>query len=314
MNGSITEKPLKFSNPNFIYRDLLDAWKSRVRPVVIWAGAGLSAPAKLPNWEALQKALVEEAENYTNSLSPDQAKEKQSFLKSIKSIDNPWIVFEKLELILGKTNFEASIRRNLNHALKCQVPKIYTELWKLGVNGIITLNIDRLASRAYSEAQTKNSLIERNGFDCKALISAINSANNERFIANLHGAFEDPNTWVFTESKRKALFHDERYKEFVRDTLKYCTVIFLGVSAHDIAIADHLNRITHDGLGTHCYWITNETGHTPLDIIEKSGIRFISYKNDDGNHAQLNNFLEDIRSFTPSADGCPSSTTTGSIT
>ena len=129
VNGSTTEKPLKFSNANSIYRDLLDAWKSRVRPVVIWAGAGLSAPAKLPNWEALQKTLIEEAENYTKSLSPDQTKEKQNLLKLIKSIDNPWIVFEKLEAILGKTNFEASIRRNLNHALRCQVPKLYTVLW-----------------------------------------------------------------------------------------------------------------------------------------------------------------------------------------
>ena len=291
------KKNVRFSAPTPTYYDLLDEWRSRARPIVIWAGAGLSAPAGLPSWPTLQKKVVAEAKEYVASLSEEQQREKQAQYKALQSIDNPWLIFEKLESILGSNAFEASIKRHLNHALKCEVPKIYIELWKLGVNGFLTLNVDRLASRGYGESAAREALIERSGFDVKALIGSINTVNSARFIANLHGVFEDPTTWVFTEPRRKALFADPRYQEFVRDILKYCTVVMLGVSAHDIAIRDHMARLKADGLGSHAFWLSSEVGSEALQLAESSGVRFISYKNTDGAHGELLNFLEDIKSF-----------------
>lgn len=286
----------KFQNSTQTYIDLLDEWKSRTRPIVIWAGAGLSAPANLPSWATLQNKILSEAREYVSSLSQEQQREKASQLKSIQSINNPWIAFEKLELILGTNSFEAAIKRSLNNALKCDVPKIYIQLWKLGISGFLTLNIDRLASRAYNEAQLKGALVERSGFDTRALIGNINSIDSSYFIANLHGVFEDPPTWVFTETRRKALFADKRYQEFVRDVLKYCTVVMIGVSAHDTAIRDHLARLKADGLGNHAFWISSEIGNEALTLAESSGVRFISYKNKDGTHNELTKFLEDVKS------------------
>lgn len=295
----------KFSSPTQNYLDLIDEWRSGARPIVIWAGAGLSASAGLPSWPTLQNKIISEANTYINTLSPEQQKEKRSQYKSISSIDNPWIVFEKLESILGSNGFEAAIKRSLNSALKCQVPSIYLELWKLGISGYLTLNIDRLASRAFHESNINENLIERSGFDVKALIGNITSVGSGRFIANLHGVFEDPQTWVFTEAKRKALFSDARYNEFVRDTLKYCTVVMLGVSAHDIAIREHLARLKSDGLGNHAFWISSEIGNDALKLAEDSGIRFISYKNTDGHHGELNNILADLRTFSNPSPTAP---------
>lgn len=296
MSGN-DKKNVQFAEPTQTYYDLLDEWKSRVRPIVIWAGAGLSAPAGLPNWPTLQNKVATEAKNYISTLSPEQQREKLNQYRSLKSIDSPWLAFEKLESILGGNAFEAAIKRYINIALKCEVPKIYIELWKLGVNGFLTLNIDRLASRGYSESAVKEILIERSGFDVKALIGNINTVNSGRFIANLHGAFEDPTTWVFTESRRKALFNDSHYQELVRDVLKYCTVVMLGVSAHDIAIRDHMARLKADGLGNHAFWLSNEIGSEALQLAESSGVRFISYKNTDGTHGELLKFIEDIKFF-----------------
>lgn len=300
------DKGLKFSEPTQTYLDLLDEWKSRTRPIVIWAGAGLSAPANLPNWPTLQKKIVSDAKEYINTLSSDQQAEKLSQYRSILTLTNPWLVFEKLESILGPANFEASIKRSFNVALKCEVPQTYVELWKLGVAGFLTLNIDRLASRGYGESEAKGVLIERSGFEIKALIGNINAVEGQRFIANLHGVFEDPTTWVFTESKKKKLFADKRYQEFVRDVLKYCTVVMVGVSAHDIAIREHLERLKADGLATHAYWLSSEIGTEALHLAEGSGVRFISYKNTDGKHGELLKFLADVRTFTiPIADAPP---------
>ena len=267
MSGN-DKKLVQFSEATQTYYDLLDEWKSRARPIVIWAGAGLSAPAGLPSWPTMQKKVIAEAKDYISTLSVEQQREKLTQYKALQSIDNPWLVFEKLESILGSNAFEASIRRSLNVALKCEVPKVYVELWKLGVNGFLTLNIDRLASRGYSESAAKEVLIERSGFDVKALIGSINTVNSGRFIANLHGVFEDPTTWVFTEPRRKALFADLRYQEFVRDVLKYCTVVMLGVSAHDIAIRDHMARLKADGLGNHAFWLSSEIGSEALQLAE----------------------------------------------
>ena len=306
---SSTEQKTKFSAATQTYLDLLDEWRSKTRPIVIWAGAGLSAPAGLPNWPTLQKRIASEANSYINTLSEEQQKEKRTQYKSLNSISNPWIAFEKLETILGNHGFEASIKRSLNSALKCEVPKIYTELWKLGISGFLTLNIDRLASRAYNESNIKEILIERSGFDTKALIGNINTVGSSRFIANLHGVFEDPQTWVFTETKRKALFIDHRYQEFVRDVLKYCTVVMIGVSAHDISIREHLAKLKQDGLGNHTFWISSEVGNEALQLAEESGIRFISYKNTDGNHGELLKFLSDLQTFSaPLTDAPPVAT------
>jgi eukaryotic-like serine/threonine-protein kinase len=299
------DRKVKFSAATPTYLDLLEEWRSGARPIVVWAGAGLSAPAGLPSWPTLQNKIAGEASIYINTLSEEQQKDKRFQYKALNSISNPWIAFEKLEKILGEQGFEAAIKRSLNIALKCQVPKIYTELWKLGISGFLTLNIDRLASRAYTEAGISDMLIERNGFDLKPLIGNISTAGGSRFIANLHGVFEDPKTWIFTEEKRKNLFTDKRYVEFVRDVLKYCTVVFIGVSAHDIAIRDHLRKLKNDGIGFRAFWISNEVGNEALQIAEDSGIRFVSYRNTDGSHGELLNIISDIQSFTAIGNDAP---------
>ena len=298
------QKP-KFSNPTSAYFDLISEWQSGARPIVIWAGAGLSAPAGLPNWPTLKNKLISAANTYINSLSPEQQKEKKHQFKLINSIENQWIAFEKLESILGPNGFESEIKKNLNSALKCQVPSMYIELWKLGISGFLTLNIDRLASRGFHESNIDENLIERSGFDVKALIGNITTVGSGKFIANLHGVFEDPQTWVFTETRRKALFSEPRYAEFVRNTLQYCTVVMLGVSAHDIAIREHLAKLKQDGLGNHAYWISSEVGTDALKLAEESGIRFIHYKNTDGKHGELNNFIHDIQTLTSASPKAP---------
>ena len=65
------KKNVRFSAPTPTYYDLLDEWRSRARPIVIWAGAGLSAPAGLPSWPTLQKKVVAEAKEYVASLSEE---------------------------------------------------------------------------------------------------------------------------------------------------------------------------------------------------------------------------------------------------
>lgn len=80
----------------------------------------------------------------------------------------------------------------------------------------------------------------------------------------------------------------------------------LGVSAHDIAVREHLAKLKSDGLGNHAYWISSEPGAEALRLAEESGIRFIHYKNTDGKHGEIHNFIHDVRHFaTPSPSAPP---------
>ena len=183
----------------------------------------------------------------------------------------------------------SSISVATSPALKVPVPDLYKQLWMLPVNGMINLNIDRLAQRSLTEARPGEFFHERHGRAVTALIGRI---LQDRFIANLHGQFEDPSTWVFTDHERSELLKDERYHEFIRDCAKYCTIIMIGMSADDVAVLDHFRRAAIDGLplDTH-YWLTDRDD-VPSEV-EKYGISVIRYANADRSHRALSQFVYD---------------------
>lgn len=211
-----------------------------------------------------------------------------------------WKAFELLEEGLGPATMQAAINRELNGALKCAVPPAYTQLWDLKIKGMLTLNIDRLAYRGYQKSTVKDErLLERSGFEIRSLIGAINQPEG-RFIANLHGQLEDPTNWVFTEKKLNSLLQQNLYTEFVRDCIKYCTVILIGISANDRAVVDHFIRARKDliNFGPH-FWITDNDDFDTISNVELSGIQVISYKNSNGNHSELLEIIKDLKQFTP---------------
>jgi serine/threonine protein kinase len=66
-----------------------------------------------------------------------------------------------------------------------------------------------------------------------------------------------------------------------------------------------LARLKADGLGNHAFWLSSEIGTDALSLAESSGVRFISYKNIDGTHGELLNFLEDVKSFSGIVNEAP---------
>ena len=286
---------LAFRNPTPSYERLLDTIHKRPRPIVAWVGAGLSAPAGLPSWKKLREELENELEAMAQATPPRRA-ELGGRLGEIRRHNDPWKAFGLLQNALGEATFRASIREKLAPALKVPVPELYTELWRLPVNGMINLNIDRLAQRALTLERPGQHFIERHGRSVTTLIGRI---TQDTFIANLHGFFEDPDTWVFTDFQRSELLKDPRYHEFVRDCAKYCTIVMIGISADDSAVLDHFVRASIDGLPleTH-YWLTDRVD-VPAEV-EKYGISVIRYDNSDGQHRALMEFAQDASRLSPS--------------
>lgn len=296
----MTENQHLFDTRNI--QDLLDIWKSRAKPIVIWAGAGLSAPAKLPTWEALRNVLTREALKGGMSLNASDKIQLESKIKAIQAVPSHWKAFELLE-DLGPATFQGSIRRMLVDSLRCPVPLAYRSVWDLNIQGMLTLNIDGLAARGFREsAVSDRRLYDRNGFEIRTLIGTLTD-NESRFIANLHGSPEDPMSWVFTEKKLQSLLADERYCEFVKDCVKYSTIVLLGISAHDRAVIAHFERATSEfpNCGPH-FWITSADQQDAALQVEKAGIRTTLYSNRDGAHTFIQNLFDAVRKHKPEAD------------
>ena len=285
------------------YRSLLDAWKIRGKPVVVWAGSGLSAPSGLPTWPALQKKLEEEAEAAIRGANDASAARRRALLAASRAAPSTWKSFEHLEESFGQSSFQSAITRQLQDALRCAIPPGYTQLWNLGVRGILTLNIDRLAHRAYLKSDAQDfPITERSGMELRELLGTLTDPQR-RFIANLHGHLEDPVNWVFTERKLNALLKNEDYNELVRDCIKYCMIVLIGVTATDKAVLEHFRsaRADHINIGPH-FWLTATDDFDAIAAAESSGIQVIEYPNKDGKHSELSEIFRELKQFVPTAD------------
>ena len=133
--------------------------------VVVWAGAGLSKPANLPSWPKLLDGLCESLEEKAAKVEEEyEQKRLYADLTAVGTYRNNWLAFQRLRVALGPTTYRSTIRTLFCDASRCLVPNNYKLLWKLPLDGILNLNLDRLASRAHSEiVQGKTILNEFSG-------------------------------------------------------------------------------------------------------------------------------------------------------
>jgi len=127
------------------------------------------------------------------------------------------------------------------------------------------------------------------------------------FVYNLHGTYENSPSWVFTHEELKALLATEAYTNFVDSILSTATVLFVGLSADDVAVGGHLERLGGYGvnIGPH-YWVSSRVDLATDKWAERIGIRMIRYQAVDGVHAALEEMLQDLLSYVPpEADPAP---------
>ncbi|ATB48546.1 protein kinase domain-containing protein [Corallococcus macrosporus] len=277
----------------------------RSRSVIAWTGSGLSAPAKIPTWLGLRDALVAAAHEKTPSDKEAQQRQKHiSETKQAAEHKNLWVAFQILKRILGKTTYRDTIRQKLMVAEKAAIPEAYKLIWKLRPAGILNLNLDGFASRAYGMEHPGRTLNQFSGNQSASHTHLLKSP--EPFVANLHGTIIDESSWVFTQDEIRHLLRNEGYRHFISSCLSSKTIIFLGMSADDTAIAEHLRSLSQVGVdfGSH-YWLTHRTDSSTDRIAEKIGIRLIRYENKSGTHEEVSQFFQDILKFSPQENTAP---------
>jgi len=264
---------------------------TRTRRLVVWTGAGMSAPAGIPTWGVLQRRLESRLEEKLRELElPDSQREAK--LKSIRQEQNPWIAFQRLQVELGLTTYRETIRASLARAASADVPAAYNAAWKLKPAGLVNLNLDRLATRAFAEAGLPG-LIEFKGRDIGGHAHTLNSPRP--FICNLHGVEDDYDSWVFTNESLKALAALPAYEAYLTALLASTTVLFLGITVDDVAVGGHLERLAQYGLHTNPhFWITDRRDSAGDIWAERNNVRVIRYRPSSVDHRELVEILDGL--------------------
>lgn len=279
------------------YRDLRDIVAERTRPILAWVGSGLSADAGLPTWPRLSEVLIEGLRNKAESF-PEQRDRLNGVANRAESEGNPWIAFEILRNAMGDTTFRDAVRRPFADAYRVATPPRYNQLWQLGIKGMLTLNLDRLAGRAMNEEFPGLTHIELSGTAVHRLRT--NLSGPRPIVANLHGIFEDTETWVLTHKQLSTLLNSPTYSSFIDTCASMFTILFVGISVDDIAVGGHLERLTQrDVEFPTAFWITDRREVSVDRWAEAAGVRVIRYAAPNNDHSELAQAVQDLKTYVP---------------
>ena len=178
---------------------------------------------------------------------------------------------------------------------------VYRKLWRLRPHGILTLNLDRLETKAYTEIGTGPVLTEFSGNQVADYAHVLK--NPHPFICRLHGNLEDASSWILTYSDLKRQQGSLSYQTFVKSCLSVKTVVFIGISADDRAVGGFTENLSGLGIDTDAhYWITHRRDMATDRWAEKQGIRLIRYDAPDESHSELSEMLDDLIAFVSADD------------
>ena len=292
---------MAFDSTQDAYKAFRSIATERTHRIIAWCGAGLSAPAELPSWDGLRATLQNALKAKAETLSGEDALEVFSAAAKTEKIYNNWAAFERLETGLGESSFAAIIRHELRTAVSATIPRAYLDLWRLRIAGVLNLNLDRLATRAWAELSPGRAVTEFNSRAVGSFTHVLNSP--DPFIYNVHGEMGDRASWVFTYENLKALLDSPAYINFIQSVLSTSTVLFVGISADDIASGGHLDRLHGKGIhtGPH-FWITDRADLATDRWAESVGIRVIRYRSKGEDHSELEELFDDLFSYIPPED------------
>jgi len=286
------------------YQRLRSIIAERTNRIVAWIGAGPSAISGLPNWADLKGILCEALLQKTQVADDIDRPSLESRYEQIRKVSDFWLAFQLLRDTLGASTYRAGIRDAFKNAVTCDVPAIYRSVLDLPLSGILNLNLDRLATRAFSFKSPGRQVVEFNGRDASRFVHILKGGSF--FIVNLHGSTEDEASWVFTKDELRALLREAGYQTFIDACLCTRTVVFVGVSADDLAVGGHLERLSNQAidLGDH-FWITNRTDSITENWAERTQIQMIHYRSDNSDCSELNEALEGLTTYVSFDDAPP---------
>ncbi len=189
----------------------------------------------------------------------------------------------------------------MQHSETCEIPQGYLDAFSLPISGVSTLNLDKLAIRAFSQLRPGKPVNEFSGFDSGRHVHLLKSSTP--FVLNCHGIHTDKSSWVLTKREITALLKNEGYLAFINACFSSRTVVFMGISADDHSVGGLIESIVNSGidLGSH-FWITDRRDALTEKWAESAGIHLIRYPNKNGDHLEFGAMIRELNAFKPHDD------------
>lgn len=290
---------MSFDTSQSAYISLRNIVAERTSGVVFWTGSGLSAEAGLPTWSELKETLLEALKERIEQLEESERGSLSRTLSNIQDEENNWQSFKQLRDALGTTTWRAVIRDSLSSSALKSPPSVYEGIWRLRPHGVLSLNLDRLASKSYADLNIGPVLTEFVGSEVANYTHVLKSQNP--FICQLHGNVDNASSWVLTSSDLAYRLSDAGYKNFITSCLSARIIVLIGISADDVAVGGFLDQLSSLDVGEH-YWFTDRRDQRTSQWAEDRGIRLIRYDAPEGDHRELLEAFDDLVSFVPPDD------------
>jgi predicted ATP-binding protein involved in virulence len=254
---------------------------------VLYAGAGLSAPAAFPTWKNLVASLVEWEE--------EQGGTRTRAIRSLLDGTDGG----KYDLIADSVVGESEKRNGLPklHAfLKTTFDKAvpitnrHRAIRELNLSAILTTNFDALLERTFS-GMTNHIFTPS---DTEQLLELL--SRREFFIAKLYGSLDRPETLLLSPAQYKdAISYNRRFAEFIEGIFVSRTLLFLGSSLEGISA--YLEGIRFRG-GEQRHFalvaVSDPAWESKADILKhRYGIEVLPY-NESMEHPEVDVFLRNL--------------------
>lgn len=286
-----------FDKTQSSYTSLRSIIAERTNGVVFWVGSGLSAEAGLPTWEQLKAELLDALYAKADQLNKEDGAKLRIAARGVSNQSNNWIAFDRLSNSLGRTTWRETVRRILDPSVSAPAPQIYGKIWRLNPHGVLSLNLDKLVARSYSESSDNKTLMtEFAGIQIADYAHVLKSPHP--FICNLHGSVDNVSSWILTRTELRKRLESPAYTDFIKACLMAKTVVFAGISADDEAVGGFIEQLAGLGVdfGAH-YWVTNQRDAHTDSWAEGMGIRLIRYDAPDHEHGELDEMFDDLIRF-----------------
>lgn len=272
----------------------------RTSPLVAWVGSGPSVEAGIPSWKELRSKLLKTLSDKISTFDGDEQAKLRSVYFRVKDLDDYWLAFDGIRKALGDATYRASVKEALAPIPRCPVPRCYELLWDLPFQGAITLNLDRLLTKAYHNSKRSELPAEFNGHEVGRRASVLQSPRP--FILNLHGDYEDSESWVLCQTDLDKIASPTSTK-FIETCLMSKTNVLIGLSADDKAVRTYFEQLRKDGLelGSH-FWITDRRDLETDQWAEQIGLQVIRYQAAGKDHSNLTQLLEEMYATEPSEE------------
>ncbi len=266
---------------------------SRRRPLVVWLGAGASAWAGYPLWDALADRMhlrfAREAGNY--------AKDTASSLLAERSYPE---LFEEMRTSDSTLYYSCLTDAFAPQQATPVYERMVRALDRIKPTNVLTTNVDESLERHLSGPEA----VQRSDIERLTLLLDQRKA----FICKLHGSISAVETMVFSSRDYDGVPTDPPFVNALRSVFANCSVLFLGFGLQDDHVIAALKRgaETHPLFGTGPHFIVLPEGSSRV----QANVRRISYRVDPADHRSALLTLEAVADM--QAHERPTATASGS--